>query len=109
MNWKNEAKRSEKIYAKKLSKKKQKNVSETKQKINFQVSRNKAKRKQNGFCFASFRFEAKKCKKRKWDTLNWPLPSQGSQACGLGHLLQYLREYNAESPKQGRKRFCYVP
>ena len=23
---------------------------------------------------------------------------------GLGHLLQYMREYNAESPKQGRKR-----
>ena len=27
------------------------------------------------------------------------------QAGGLGHLLQYMREYNAESPKQGRKRF----
>ena len=29
----------------------------------------------------------------------------GSQAGGLGHLLQYMREYNAESSIQGRKRF----
>ena len=27
------------------------------------------------------------------------------QSSGLGHLLQYMCEYNAESPKQGRKRF----
>ena len=27
---------------------------------------------------------------------------------GAGHLLQYMREYNAESPKQGRKRFNYI-
>ena len=43
--------------------------SETKRKLIFLVSQNKAKRKQNGFCFASFRFEAKKKYKRKWDTL----------------------------------------
>ena len=30
---------------------------------------------------------------------------EGCQAGGLGHILQYMREYNAESPKQGRKRF----
>ena len=30
---------------------------------------------------------------------------EGCQAGGLGHLLQYMRKYNAESPKQGRKRF----
>ena len=30
---------------------------------------------------------------------------EGCQAGGLGHLLQYMREYNAESQKQGRKRF----
>ena len=30
---------------------------------------------------------------------------EGCQAVGLGHLLQYVREYNAESPKQDRKRF----
>ena len=29
----------------------------------------------------------------------------GCQAGGLGHLLQCMRKYNAESPKQGRKRF----
>ena len=29
----------------------------------------------------------------------------GSQASGLGHLLQYMRKYNAKSPKQGRKGF----
>ena len=27
------------------------------------------------------------------------------QASGLGHLLQYMLEYNAESPKKDRKRF----
>ena len=35
----------------------------------FFVSQNEEKRKRNGFCFASFRFEAKKKYKRKWDTL----------------------------------------
>ena len=33
---------------------------------------------------------------------------EGYQAGGLGHLLQpagYMREYIAECPKQGRKRF----
>ena len=30
---------------------------------------------------------------------------EGCQAGGLGHLLQYMREYNAESPKQGMKEF----
>ena len=30
---------------------------------------------------------------------------EGCQAGGLGHLLQYRREYNSKSPKQGRKRF----
>ena len=30
---------------------------------------------------------------------------EGCQAGGLGHLLHYMREYNFESPKQGRKRF----
>ena len=30
---------------------------------------------------------------------------EGCQAGGLGHLLQYMPEYNAESPKQGSKRF----
>ena len=30
---------------------------------------------------------------------------EGCQACWLGHLLQYMRKYNAQSPKQGRKRF----
>ena len=30
---------------------------------------------------------------------------EGCQAGGLGHQFLYLREYNAESPKQGRKRF----
>ena len=29
----------------------------------------------------------------------------GCQAGGLGHLLLFMRKYNAESPKQGRKRF----
>ena len=43
------------------------------------VSRNEAKRKRNDFCFASFRFEAEKSKKRKWDTL--PLSN------GFGALL----------------------
>ena len=55
-----EAKRCEKIEAKQ---------SERTRKIHLLVSRNKAKRKRNGFCFASFRFDAKKNKKRKWDTL----------------------------------------
>ena len=49
-----EAKRSEKIEAK---------SSETKRKMYLLVSRNEAKRKRNGFCLASFRFEAKKNKK----------------------------------------------
>ena len=31
----------------------------------------------------------------------------GGQAGGLGHLLQYMPEFNAESTKQGRKRFNY--
>ena len=52
--------RSKKIEAKR---------SEMKRKIIVFVSQNEAKRKRNGFCFASFRFEAKKNKKRKWDTL----------------------------------------
>ena len=30
---------------------------------------------------------------------------EGCQAGRLGHLLHYMREYNAESPKQGRKGF----
>ena len=30
---------------------------------------------------------------------------EGCQAGGLGQLLQFMREYNAKSPKQGRKRF----
>ena len=30
---------------------------------------------------------------------------EGCQAGGLGDLLHYMRKYNAESPKQGRKRF----
>ena len=30
---------------------------------------------------------------------------EGCQAGRLGHLSQHRREYNAESPKQGRKRF----
>ena len=30
---------------------------------------------------------------------------EGRQAGRLGHLLQYMREYKAKSPKQGRKRF----
>ena len=30
---------------------------------------------------------------------------EGCLVGALGHLLQYMREYNAESPKQGRKRF----
>ena len=30
---------------------------------------------------------------------------EGCQAGGLGHLLHYLREYNAQSPKQDSKRF----
>ena len=30
------------------------------------------------------------------------------QASGLGHLLKVMHEYNAESPKQGRKRFNYI-
>ena len=33
---------------------------------------------------------------------------EGCQAGGLGHQFQYMREYNAESPKQGRKRFNYI-
>ena len=56
----NKAKQSEKIEAK---------GSETKRKIIVLVSQNEAKRKRNGFCFASFRFEAKKKYMRKWDTL----------------------------------------
>ena len=31
-----------------------------------------------------------------------------SQAGELGHLMQYMHQYNAESPKQGRKRFNYI-
>ena len=42
-----------------------------KRKIIVFVSQNEAKRKRNGFCFASFHFEAKKKYKRKWDTLAW--------------------------------------
>ena len=30
---------------------------------------------------------------------------EGCQAGRLGHLLQYMYEYNAESPTQGRKGF----
>ena len=30
---------------------------------------------------------------------------EGCQAGGLGHLMQYMREYSAESPKKDRKRF----
>ena len=30
---------------------------------------------------------------------------EGCQASRLGHLLQYMHVYKAESPKQGRKRF----
>ena len=30
---------------------------------------------------------------------------EGCQPGGLGHLFQYMREYNAESPKQDSKRF----
>ena len=30
---------------------------------------------------------------------------EGCQAGGLSHLLQYMREYNAERPKQDSKRF----
>ena len=30
---------------------------------------------------------------------------EGCQAGGLGRQLQYMREDNAESPKQGRKKF----
>ena len=41
----------------------------------FLVSWNEAKRKGNGFCFASFRFQAKKYKKRKWDTLKVAPPA----------------------------------
>ena len=48
-----EAKRSERSEKKKI----------------FIVLQNEAKRKRNGFCFASFRFEAKKNKKRKLGTL----------------------------------------
>ena len=33
---------------------------------------------------------------------------EGCQAGALGHLLQCMRKYNAESPKQGRKRFDYI-
>ena len=29
---------------------------------------------------------------------------EGCQAGGLGHLLQYVRKYNAKSPKQDKKR-----
>ena len=32
----------------------------------------------------------------------------GCQAGWLGHLLQNMREYNAESPKQGRKRLYSI-
>ena len=45
--------------AKKLKRKEAKR-SETKRNIIVFVSQNEAKRKRNGFCFASFRFEAKK-------------------------------------------------
>ena len=30
---------------------------------------------------------------------------EGCQAGGLGHQFQYRREYNAESPQQGSRRF----
>ena len=33
---------------------------------------------------------------------------EGCQAGGLGHLLQNMREYNAESPKKGRTRFNFI-
>ena len=33
---------------------------------------------------------------------------EGCQASGLGHLLQHMHEYNAESPKQGSQRFNYI-
>ena len=33
---------------------------------------------------------------------------EGRQAGGLGHPFQYMRKYNAESPKQGRKMFNYI-
>ena len=54
---------------KKQSESKRAKGSETKRKFSFLVSQNQAKRKRNSFCFALFRFEAKKNKKRKWDTL----------------------------------------
>ena len=33
---------------------------------------------------------------------------EGCQASGLGHQFQNMREYNAESPKQDRKRFNFI-
>ena len=43
---------------------------------------------------------------------NWPLPYSTvpvlGLAGGLGHLWQYMRKYNAESSKQGSKRFNYI-
>ena len=33
---------------------------------------------------------------------------EGCQAGRLGHLLQIMREYNAESQKQGRKSFNFI-
>ena len=44
---------------------------------------------------------------------NWTLPDstvpvpglRDAKAGRLGHLLQYMRKYKAESPKQGSKRF----
>ena len=53
INWKSEAKKAKK------SKRKEAKGSETKRKIILLVSQNEAKRKWNGFCFASFRFKAK--------------------------------------------------
>ena len=71
---KKEAKQSEKIEVK---------GSKTKRKIIFLVLQKEAKRKRNGFCFASFRFEAKKKYKRKWDTLLWTQCLHENLLCGL--------------------------
>ena len=64
---------------------------EAKRKISLLVSQTEAKRKRNGFCFALFRFEAKKNKKRKWDTL-MPI---------LHHLTNFLpSQRTGEVPRQ---------
>ena len=99
-----EAKRCKKIEAKQ---------SEMKRKIHLLVSRNKAKRKRNGFCFASFRFDAKKIRSENgtpymqtWRVHDIFSPDQDSMTVvsdgwpGLCNLSKYCTDLGGSGPSQ---------